>query len=273
MAISKEVTALKKEAEFIDSAAETHGRRIVDGVDELLGPRLAEGEDLPNLLLLIELLRRHLADSLERLITADQQHARELSEDVGAREARDSSFVSCRQGTISFKGSLSGLHGAKDLTALGLDGETPDSPRALVRVLAAANKRMDEGLVLPPPLSPDTPAWSAAQVAARLAALRGPLDAALSKLSTEEQETKGTLTIKWQALEAHKPARRAASSLLAILARIAGEKDLADRLNPEGGRPKGTSKPVEPAEPVEPTEPAEPVEPAEPAEPETPPAE
>jgi hypothetical protein len=246
MAISKEVTTAKKEAEFIQSAVETHGARIGEGLAACLSPYLASGETLPDALFLMQLLRRWVADAMDKLVAADEAHDREQGEDAQARQGRDAAFAESRQGTIALKESLSGLHGSDALAVLGLAGDTPDSPQALARVLSAAGKRLAEGQALPPPLEADTPAWTAAQVTARLAALRSPLAESLALLGREEQETKGTLTLKWQAMEAAQPAKRAAAAVIGTFARIAGETDLADRLKPETGRSR---KPAEEPKP------------------------
>ena len=237
MDISKEVTNRQRMSEEIIAAIRSHGPRIASELLGALSPYLREGERAPDLQIFMGLMERWATETTSRMVAADEEHARELGEDAQARSRRDDSFTWSRQGTISLKESLSGLHGPEATEVLGLSGETPETPQALARVLASAENILERGQRLPPPLDPEGPAWTEAKLRSRLSALKQPLEETLAAIRAEEQQSKGTLTRKWKAMEQQMRAYRAAVSMMVGLARGAGDDELATRLRPEGGRP------------------------------------
>ncbi|MBK8012465.1 MAG: hypothetical protein IPK13_14030 [Deltaproteobacteria bacterium] len=83
---------------MVVAAALTHCDRIQAASREVLEPHLKRGERLPDLGLVVQLAARTLEHARDGMVTADEAHLRELSDDAWFRDARDAAAPSqtCR---------------------------------------------------------------------------------------------------------------------------------------------------------------------------------
>lgn len=106
------------------ASLDTHHEEILDGLDQLLGPHLDEGEEL-QVGPLLRGLRRLILHRLARLEAADAQQAKEISQDRGLQNRRRQAMAEVRQTLIDLRLAVDTTYG-KNVTRefLGLEGRT-----------------------------------------------------------------------------------------------------------------------------------------------------
>ncbi len=208
----KTILMRKKSAAAIVTASRRWAATTTEGLAELLRPELAEGESLPDLELLQELLGRALARRWQRLEAADQareqarQHRRLKSDERFAARA-----VLYRR-VVDLRRLLRGVFGsAACRRLLGLAGETSREDRLLLRQARHIVARLASS-------SGALPVTSFQLTADDLARWAAPVEAAIETL--EGASRLATIGVK-EAEAADAELRRAIADFDSVLVRVA----------------------------------------------------
>ncbi len=230
MNLTKEVLVKCDAAVELMQWTETNGATLKQKLEEHFKPYLQQGETMPDVGLLLDLMARSIADRVENAKNADRKHSQEKDEDSETREARDEADAVAREELTFLRSSLEGAHGKEALGRTGVPSRVPPTAKQLRDVLANSLSRLDSGVKLPPPRKPNIPSWSEQALKTELQSILSPLEQALKNLSRELRESEVALTEKWQAINALHATNLNSISVLIGFAKMVGLDDLADRI-------------------------------------------
>ncbi|MEM7605871.1 MAG: hypothetical protein AAF411_10995 [Myxococcota bacterium] len=185
-------------------------------------------------------LRASLEAATAAMLQADEAHERELSDDIGVRNARDAAVEGLRAQLIDLRLALS-RYPAEVLDEVFQRQVTPQEPRALERFAGVVADAL-EGTVLPETSTTPgiTMSLDAAATATAIRASRDRLNTALDGIAREVREAQATREARDQAMARYDRVFRTYASLLVTLFELAGAPGLADRVRPSVGRPGRT---------------------------------
>lgn len=255
---SKQVADRAKSSTMVTAAATTHSEAIQMGAEQLLSPHLKKGESMPNLQLVPVLLARALSAATAAMVSADDAHEMELSDDDGHREARELAIQELYAKLVEASEIVGGLYGTKGVKAIGLDGTTPRDGALLIRYAQNAS-----GLMRAVKLGKSRvkgASFDTEELAAELDACTKKIQKALDDVARETREAEATLIKKKTAITGFDATFSSIAGMLSALLTIGGEKELAQRVRPSSRRPgqveetEPTPEPVPPAPtPAKPT--------------------
>jgi hypothetical protein len=156
---------------------------------------------MPDIPLFLELTARFLDASATSMVSADEAHLQELSDDDGPRRGRDAAAAELSDTLVSLREWLTGLFGGSTLRALGFSGETPTDPVALERFAGEVHGALQKDR-LPPPRHKGI-SWDPSNTRAELAKARAALQGHLQDVAREAREAQGTLRAKNDAMAAY----------------------------------------------------------------------
>jgi len=135
---SKSVLDRQRVGQAIVAAARTHAQEVGERLSNQLSAVLEDGETLPDLTLIQQLLARLLESRLDELNQADHDHLAEVDDDRDPRRRRTEASIEVRQQIAEIREAVRAVF-AGDLVVRGLclDGEVPMEPTTLH---AAANE-------------------------------------------------------------------------------------------------------------------------------------
>jgi len=212
---SKVVTDAQKLAEGVLSAVETHGEAVSVGVQAKTAKLGAAVDVSPLLGYLATAVRHHLST----LLTADNAHQAELSDDDAPRAARDAAAAQLQQALVSLKRTTLSLFGEGTVTALSFPAEIPKDPALLARAGAQVIEAL-EAQGLPKPLVPGVEPVAPSAWVGLLASPVSALESARAAVTAEADEARATRTPRDAALDALTTALGDATELLRALARL-----------------------------------------------------
>lgn len=236
---SKLVVDRQKSATAVVAAAETYAGRIGDALTRILTPHLREGEVMPDFALGVELLGRAQRGSADTMTSADATHEFELLDDDAPRRARDETRDVLAAEVISLRDLLRALYGPAVVRALGLEGDTPDDPVQLMRVGRQVAEALGKFRLPPPRMAGAT--LDVVQIAGRLATLSHDLETHLEDVAREAREAQVTQTAKNRSITDYDTFFAGSAMVLSGFLRLAGERELADRVRPSRRRPGQTA--------------------------------
>jgi hypothetical protein len=221
------------------------GPRLAVQAQDVFSPYLREGEALPDFQLMAVLIERLVVDRARRMEEADTRHNEELADDAAPREARDDAAHEVFGVLIEIKQGVAALFGEAWQGRLKLPREVPQDPSALFQLAEEVRSALSTAELPKPRLSGvtlfDRRSWIEA-----LAEPTARLGAALSDVSREAREARGTLVERGRAIAGHDVAFSTGVAFVAALLRLFGEHAHADRLRPSIRAP-GTLEADEPA--------------------------
>jgi len=221
-----------RNGEEVVASARTHrdemARRLADRV---------EGWTAEQALAVIDALADHLHQHDAALGDAEDAYVAEQADDPALRDARDHAAATLGDLSMRARSRIEDTLGSVGLQRYGLEGPTPRSPDALVthvdgavKLLRADVAEMEDGL---------GGTFATTALAESLAAALAPLADVVSQLRTENREREGALTARDRALTEWTEAYQGVASTLSGLYRLAGRRDLADRIRPNERRATG----------------------------------
>lgn len=225
MAPSKMVLDRKKSADAVIAAARTHEARVASALKTLLG---AGTDDATSTFLLAS--AKALEERSKALLSADENHNLELSDDTGARALRDEHAAALRDKLIKDREMLAGIAGDDYVAQLGFKGPTPDQPDAVLALGRVVEKRMTD-LAAPKSRLPDYQ-FDAAKWAKSYEPLVAQLDKSLERVRADVRESEATQVDKNRALQEFDRVFSAAASFVSALLSMGGEEELARRVRP-----------------------------------------
>jgi hypothetical protein len=236
---SKLVADRQKSATAVAAAADTYGERIGQALTSLFTPYLRPDEQLPDFTLVVELIGRAQRGSADVMMSADETHELELSDDDAPRQARDQARDALAAEIISLRDLTRALYGPGIVRALGLEGDTPDDPVQLMRLGRQVVEALGKIPLPPPRLAGAT--IDVAQITSRLAGLARDLERHLDEVAREVREAQVTQTQKNRSISDYDAFFAGAAMVVAGFLRLAGERELADRVRPSRRRPGQTA--------------------------------
>ena len=236
----------------VSTAAEKRAEELA----ALLGPMLFP-DGVPLNLTLIDFilaLGSLLRSTQHGLEAKDRLLAKELGDDVAARDSRDAQRTHTRGSLIGTRAMIEGLFGPIGLARAGLTSAIPTDNDAVVQLCASAAHQIEvndlgtaEGVTI------DRPA-----LAAKLRNDGQALGATLDHHQTEQRETQAARAERDKEAELWLRVYPGVADVLAGLAFLVGRNDIADRVRPTARRRAGEPVVVdlEPTDPVvgDPTE-------------------
>jgi hypothetical protein len=150
---------------------------------------------------------------------------------VGLREARDTAANALVQAAVRVRSMVSDARGAAALRTYGLEGETPRSPRELASHVKTVSRLMKE---TPFSVTVDGVSFDSAAMAATLDQKVETLEKALADVQREEQELADKLGRRDKQVSSWIDDHQGVADTLVGLFRLAGRKDLAERVRPTG---------------------------------------
>lgn len=254
-------------AAAIHAAVGTHGEELAPALTARVEPFLEEGETPFDFLLLLRVLARMIRASLATLVSADEAHLDELTNDVVARSLRDSLVVAVRQKLIDVRQIVQGLFGSeRAVEIVPLDGPTASQPEHLWRQGRHTLHRLEApGLTLPEP-STGGVTFDPAPLAGELRPLVTGLRSALDAVAKDRREAEASLKVKDEAKAEHDLLMGACGRILTGFFLLGNRTDLVRRVRisaRSSGRSAGDGTGGEPPSPeASPPEAPTPAEPA-----------
>lgn len=241
-----------KEVQAVNASVETHGEAVAAAIVAALAPLLREGETMPDVAFLFELVGRKMVQAGGELSAADDAHEAELADDPPWRAKRDAAATLVRGALVDLRDAVTTAHGPDAARLLALQEPPSFEPTVLAeeapRVLG---KLRDETLELPPAKRRGVKV-DLGELAEEIDAGLGGLDEALAVLRREGRESERTLTAKHRALAAFDAAVGPGTALIVAAFRLGGRGDLAERVLPTEAKRRASTPAEPPAGPAGP---------------------
>ncbi|HRI70368.1 MAG TPA: hypothetical protein PK156_39320 [Polyangium sp.] len=248
---SKQVENRIQSSEHVITAAKTHR----DQIAESLASRAAKAQGANTVVTIeiasaiIDFLIDDLKHSVSHMDEAEMRVVIERSDDVGLREARDSAVSSLLAATVRVRSMVLDALGNTGIETYGLSGETPRLPRDnMNHALTVAKLLQDQ----PFHVTVEGVTFDSVAMAATLNTKAKAVETAIANIQREEQELVDELGKRHQAIVEWSDVHQGVADTLTGLFRLAGRKDLSERVRPTTRTLSGEE--VSPAEP--PTAPA-----------------
>lgn len=195
-----------------------------------------------------------LTSASNALETAELNHSAEQADDVGPRTARDKAKEQLLALMVKLGSTVEDALGADGLKAYGLEGDTPRTPKTLATYVGNVIHLMTQ---TPKQVTTDVGGtFSTAATVKILQKAKAELDAALADVDREARELEETLGTRDQALSEWADVYQGVANTLTGLFRLAGRRDLAERVRPTSravtGEDTGTTEDAGPAGESEP---------------------
>ncbi|MDC3988008.1 hypothetical protein [Polyangium jinanense] len=179
--------------------------------------------------ILLAFLTDTLGASARSLDQAELRVLAERADDVGVREGRDTAAADLLRAAVRVKSMVSDALGTGGLHTYGLAGETPRAPRELASHARSVSDLMTNKPFL---VTVEGVTFDSAAMAATLDAKANVLDQALATMLREEQELADQLGRRDRQVLAWIEDHQGTADTLVGLFRLAGRKDLSERVRP-----------------------------------------
>ncbi|MEO1273012.1 MAG: hypothetical protein AAFX99_33400 [Myxococcota bacterium] len=231
---SKMVTDRVKSASSVTASLRTNGPQVATQLSALFEPQLKDGETVPDVAFLFELMARHLDDKTQLMAKADADHLKQLGERASAVGAREEEIEQLQEEVQALREIVTGLYSAHIAEGIGLAGAVSDDPQEIktklqtvVTGLASAN--------LGPSRVPGA-SLDPAELVPSLQARLDDLNAAITVVATEHKETSASQTAKNKAMKDYDDTFTALAALTEHVYRTVGEHLLARDVRPSARR-------------------------------------
>ena len=240
---SKQVENRIQSSEYVITAAKTHR----DQIAEVLATRAAQVQG-PTTLITKEIagaLLDFVIDDLKHSITtmddAEMRVVAERADDVGLREARDTAVSSLLSATVRVRSMVLDALGNNGIETYGLTGETPRLPRDIMNHANTVAKLMQEH---PFNVTVEGVTFDSAAMASTLTNKAAAVEKAIADMQREEQELVNELGKRHAAISEWTDVHQGAADALTGLFRLAGRKDLSERVRPSSRTLSGEEAPA-----------------------------
>ncbi|HRI72099.1 MAG TPA: hypothetical protein PK156_48030 [Polyangium sp.] len=228
---SKQVENRIQSSEHVITAATTHRNQIAEN----LAARAAkvQGANTPITREIVGAFFDFLVDDLKHSVStmddAEMHVVAERSDDIGLREARDSAVSSLIAATVRIRSMVLDALGNTGIETYGLSGETPRVPRDNM------NHAMTVAMLLqerPFNVTVEGVTFDSAAMASTLITKANAVDNAMATIQREEQELVDELGKRHGAIVEWSDVHQGVADTLTGLFRLAGRKDLSERVRP-----------------------------------------
>jgi hypothetical protein len=214
--VSKMILERTKVQEAQEAWVKAHGPDIAAALDALAGQDLDAEPFIRSLSKLVE-------KRAKSMVTADEAHTQELTDDAAPREARDAAAATVANLLRFARTAVATMYGQTALTRAGLAEAITSDPAALViqarQFLKSAGAK---GFQLPEAKHEGLAEINVPALVGKVEAALPALETALANVATEDAEAQGTLRAKQDALAAFEGAFSPVNDVLYALARLAG---------------------------------------------------
>jgi hypothetical protein len=233
--MAKEVTDRSAAAEAVAAAAEAHAERVGEALKKRLAPHVPDGEEVPDMGVMLRTLARALRAESESLEDRSLLHETELADDAAPREDRDSATAAVVAAMVSIRGTVETVYGRAGLKAVGLDGRTPTDSKAIgehARTFVKLATSPD--LKLPKPQDGVAVDWKV--LLKKVNKPLAKLAAARKDVAREEREAQITGNAKTRAMGSFDELFPVVATFTSAALELIGEDDLAARIKPSPRR-------------------------------------
>ncbi|MDI3287243.1 hypothetical protein [Polyangium sp. 15x6] len=228
---SRQVDNRIQSSGHVINAAKTHAEHVAENLAARAS--FVQGANTKATKEVFQILLAFLTDTLgassQSLDQAELRVLAERADDVGVREARDAAAADLLRAAVRVKSMVSDALGTAGLHTYGLAGETPRAPRELASHARSVSDLMTNKPFL---VTVEGVTFDSAAMAATLDTKAHTLAQALATMLREEQELADQLgrrdsqVLGW--IEDH----QGITDTLVGLFRLAGRKDLSERVRP-----------------------------------------
>lgn len=228
---SRQVDNRIQSSGHVINAAKTHAEHVAENLAARAS--FVQGANTKATKEVFQILLAFLTDTLgassQSLDQAELRVLAERADDVGVREARDAAAADLLRAAVRVKSMVSDALGSSGLHTYGLAGETPRAPREL-----ASHARSVRDLMTNKPflVTVEGVTFDSAAMAATLDTKAHALDQALATMLREEQELADQLGRRDQQVLGWIEDHQGITDTLVGLFRLAGRKDLSERVRP-----------------------------------------
>lgn len=228
---SRQVDNRIQSSEHVVHAATTHAEQVA----ERLAARAISVQGVNTMAtkeffhVLLAFLTDTLGASARSLDEAEHRVLAERSDDVGLREDRDSAAADLLRAAVRVKSMVADALGPEGIATYSLEGETPRAPRELVSHAESVSNLMIKKPFL---VTVEGITFDSAAMAQTLATKANKLDKSLATMKREEQELADQLGLRETQVLAWIEDHQGIADTLVGLFRLAGRKDLAERVRP-----------------------------------------
>jgi hypothetical protein len=235
---SKQITDRQKSADSVIAAGETHAEEVAKALGAIAKRHLKKGQEVPDFALVVRILCAELTELKDAMVSADEAHEAELSDDPAVRKQRDDAAKALYDEVVQLREMLVGAYGGAKAAEI-ISGSTPDDPVVLARFAGEVAKNLEK-TKLPAPRIKGAK-LDAAELASSLRDKRARVEKALKDVQREAREAQVTLGAKISAVGAYDKGFAGAATALTGLLIASGRDDLAAKVKPSSRRPGQTA--------------------------------
>ncbi len=188
----------ERSSRLVQEAIKVQGPEAAEKVTERLAQHLLDGEEVPNIWMLMVLFLRWLVTATVEMVKADLAHEEELANDAQHREARDTTTERLVQTLIGMRALCLTLYGKTRLEEIGFTEQTPRDPLTILNV----GKKLLELLTNPefefPARIYGNLSITPAQIAENVEPLVGALDESFTGVNREIRKAQSSQAVKNQ---------------------------------------------------------------------------
>jgi hypothetical protein len=240
---SKQVENRIRTSEHVIIAAQTHRDQVADA----LAARAAkvQGPNTPVtkavILAVVDFLVDDLKHSVTKMDDAEMRVVTERSDDVGLRDEREKAGSSLYFACVRVRSMVLDALGPNGITTYGLKGDTPRVTRDVMSHAYTVAKLMQEH---PFNVTVEGVTFDSAAMASTLQTKADAVEKALTDMQREEQELVNELGNRHTAITEWVDVHQGAADTFTGLFRLAGRKDLSERVRPSSRTLAGEEAPA-----------------------------
>ena len=228
---SKQVENRIETSEHVMTAAKTHRDLVAD----ILAIRAIQVQGSNTVvtksvwLAVVDFFVDDVKYSVTKMDTAELRVVAERADDVGLRDTRDTRVANLLLATVRVRSMVLDALGENGLATYGLSGETPRAARDLMSRAYTVAKLMQEN---PFNVTVEGVTFDSAAMASTLTTKADAVETALADMQREEQELANELGNRDVAITEWVDVHQGVADTLTGLFRLAGRKDLSERVRP-----------------------------------------